>query len=185
MRVERCLIDAGYLPGVVANACHRLGAVAMPAKGMGIRAGNRPMSAYRRKPGERHGHHWYVPNVNRTSELRHVLIDTNHWKTFVHGRFATAPGDHGALTLFGKSPAEHRLFADHIAASETWTRTEGHGRIVQEWSSRPSKPDNHWFDCIVGAAVAASMCGVRFGVERREAEPAEPIRLSDLQKARR
>ncbi|MEX2670913.1 MAG: terminase gpA endonuclease subunit [Phycisphaeraceae bacterium] len=184
MRIERLLIDAGYLPGIVANVCHKLGAVAMPSKGVGIRAGNKPMSAYRRKPGERHGHHWYVPNVSRTAELRHVMIDTNYWKSFVHARFATAPGDRGALTLFGRSPAEHRLFADHIAASETWTRTEGHGRLVQEWSIRPSKPDNHWLDCLVGAAVAASMCGVRFGVEPAEAETQRPIRLSALKQQR-
>jgi hypothetical protein len=185
IRVERLLIDAGYLPGVVEGVCHKLGAVAMPSKGVGIRAGNKPMSTYRRKPGERHGHHWYVPNVSRTSELRHALIDTNYWKSFIHARFATAPGDPGALTLFGKSPAEHRLLADHVAASETWTRTEGHGRLVQEWTIRPSKPDNHWFDCLVGSAVAASMCGVRFGVEPRQSEPPKSIRLSDFKKAKR
>jgi len=189
MGIDRLLIDAGFLPGVVEGGCHKApGNVAMPSKGIGIRAGNRPMSAYRRKPGERHGHHWYVPNVSRTSELRHVLIDTNYWKSFIHGRFATAPGDRGALTLFGtpgSGAAQHRLLADHVAASETWTRTEGHGRLVQEWAARPSKPDNHWFDCLVGCAVAASMCGVRFGVEPREGESAQPIRLSELQKARR
>ncbi|MEX2387727.1 MAG: terminase gpA endonuclease subunit [Phycisphaeraceae bacterium] len=187
MRIERLLIDAGFLPGIIENVCHKLpgGAVSMPAKGVGIKAGNKPMHAYRRKTGERHGHHWYVPNVSRTAELRHVRIDTNHWKSFVHGRFATAPGDRGSLTLFGKSAAEHRLFADHVAASETWTRTEGHGRLVQEWTIKPGKPDNHWFDCLVGCAVAASMCGVRFGVERPEVKAPPMIRLSDLQKARR
>jgi len=25
---------------------------------------------------------------------------------------------------------------------------------------RPGKPDNHWFDCVVGATVAASTLGV-------------------------
>jgi hypothetical protein len=155
--------------------------VVSPSKGVGIRAGQRPMSTYRRRRGERYGHHWYVPNVTRTSELRHVLIDTNFWKSFVHTRLATAPGDPGALTLFGKSAGDHRLFADHIAGSETFVRTEGHGRTVCEWSVKPSRPDNHWLDCLVGCAVAASMCGVRFGIEpvAREARR-EPIRLSAL-----
>jgi hypothetical protein len=189
-RIERCLVDAGYLPGAIENAClQQVGGsgVVMPSKGVGIRAGQKPMSTYRRKRGERYGHHWYVPNVSRTSELRHVMIDTNFWKSFVHARLAASPGDHGAMTLFGNANAkgEHRLFADHIAGAETFVRTEGHGRSVCEWSIKPSKPDNHWFDCLVGCAVAASMSGVRFGVEleAREKKP-EPIRLSALAKGR-
>lgn len=184
MRIERLLIDAGYLPGVISNVCHRLpgaGGVVMPSKGIGIRAGSKPMSTYKRRPGERHGHHWYVPNVARTGDFRHVLIDVNHWKSFIHARLATAPGDQGALTLFGRSTGEHRMLADHVAASETFVRTEGHGRMVTEWSSKPSKPDNHWFDCLVGCAVAASMCGMRFGVERIERPSSARIKLSDRQ----
>jgi hypothetical protein len=191
IRIERLLIDSGYLPGVVSNVCHKLpGGAAVPSKGVGIRAGNRPMATYRRKPGERHGHHWYVPNVSRTAEFRHVQIDVNYWKTFTHARLAVAPGDRGALTLWGKGDgnapaAMHRQFADHVAGSESWTRTQGHGRMVDEWTVRPSKPDNHWFDCLVGCAVAASMGGVRLGVET-QAEPRKPrVKLSALQAAKR
>ncbi|MEM7577500.1 MAG: terminase gpA endonuclease subunit [Planctomycetota bacterium] len=190
IRIERLLIDSGYLPGVVANVCHKLPGAgsAMPSKGVGIRAGNKPMATYRRRPGERHGHHWYVPNVSKTSEFRHVQIDTNYWKSFLHARLAVAEGDRGALTLFGdvgSRGAGHRLFADHIAGAESWTRTQGHGRIVQEWSIRPSKPDNHWLDCLVGCAVAASMGGVKLGVEQAP-EPRRPrIKLSELQATKR
>jgi hypothetical protein len=186
--MERLLIDSGYLPGVVANVCHKLSGTGMPSKGVGIKAGNKPMATYRRRPGERHGHHWYVPNVSKTSEFRHVQIDKNNWKSFVHARLVVAPGDRGALTLFGdvnSKGAGHRLFADHIAGSESWTRTQGHGRTVQEWSVRPSKPDNHWFDCLVGCAVAASMGGVKLGVEQI-GEPRKPrIKLSELQATKR
>ncbi|KKL08208.1 hypothetical protein LCGC14_2578180 [marine sediment metagenome] len=55
--------------------------------------------------------------------------------------------------------AEHRLFADHVTA-EYRVRTEGRGRKVDEWKLPPSKPDNHWLDCLVGCAVAASTLGV-------------------------
>ena len=77
------------------------------------------------------------------------------------------PGDKGCLWLFGSKPAcgepsrtaEHRLFADHVTA-EYRVRTEGRGRKVDEWKLPPSKSDNHWLDCLVGCAVAASMLGV-------------------------
>lgn len=190
IRIERLLIDSGYLSGVVANVCHKLpgAGAAMPSKGVGIKAGNKPMATYRRRPGERHGHHWYVPNVSKTSEFRHVQIDTNYWKSFLHARLAVAPGDRGALTLFGDTAsrgAAHRLFADHIAGAESWTRTQGHGRVVQEWSIRPSKPDNHWLDCLVGCAVAASMGGVKLGVEQIAAPRKPKIKLSELQATKR
>ncbi len=52
----------------------------------------------------------------------------------------------------------HRLFAEHLTA-EYRVKTEGRGRSVDEWKSRPERGDNHWLDCIVGCAVAASMQG--------------------------
>jgi hypothetical protein len=38
------------------------------SKGMGLKAGNKPMASYTRRPGERQGHNWYIPNVLRSSE---------------------------------------------------------------------------------------------------------------------
>ena len=74
---------------------------------------------------------------------------------------AAEAGDHGAIALFGKKPEQHRLFAEHVADSETYVVTQGQGRTVHEWRPKPSKPDTHWFDCLVGCAVAASMAGVK------------------------
>jgi len=31
---------------------------------------------------------------------------------------------------------------------------------VDEWKVKPAQSDNHWFDCLVGCAVAASMDGI-------------------------
>lgn len=43
------------------------------------------------------------------------------------------------------------MFAD----ADTYVVTEGNGRTVHEWRVKPSRPDNHWLDCLVGCAVAA------------------------------
>jgi hypothetical protein len=51
-----------------------------------------------------------------------------------------------------------RWLAEHLTA-EYRIKTEGRGRSVDEWKSRPERGDNHWFDCVVGCAVAASMQG--------------------------
>ncbi len=161
MHVGRCLIDSGYEPDVVHAAIRRSpsAALIMPSLGQGITAANKPISEYSRKRGDRIGYYWWIPSSRRRRLLRTVHIDTNYWKTFVHTRLAVMPGDKGCLALFGQKPAEHRLFADHVTA-EYRVRTEGRGRKVDEWKLPPSKADNHWFDCLVGCAVAASMLGV-------------------------
>lgn len=185
MKIDRCLIDGGYMPGIVENIRHKLGGTIMASKGVGIRAASKPMSSYKRKPGERHGHHWYIPNISKTGEFQHVAIDTNYWKTFVHERFFVAAGDHGSMTIFGKGGHQHALFAEHIAGSETWVRTEGHGRVVYQWSPKIGGVDNHWLDCMVGCAVAASLCGCTMTGQSVTRQKRERITLSELQRQRR
>ncbi|QDU39633.1 hypothetical protein Mal4_39790 [Maioricimonas rarisocia] len=83
------------------------------------------------------GHDWRVPNVRGKRAVRHVLYNTNYWKSFVQARLAVAIGDRGCLSLFGQRAERHRLFAEHLTA-EYRVRTEGRGRKVDEWKSRPS-----------------------------------------------
>ena len=99
-----------------------------------------------------------MPSVQGRRAIRHVVFDTNYWKSFIYARLAVAMGDRGGLTLFGSRPEQHRLFAEHLTA-EYRVKTEGRGRVVDEWKQRPNRGDNHWFDCLVGCAVASSMEG--------------------------
>jgi len=46
------------------------------------------------------------------------------------------------------------MFADHMA-SETPVTVECNGVLFEEWKCIPNR-DNHFFDCVVGASVAAS-----------------------------
>jgi hypothetical protein len=187
MQIDRLFVDMGYKDKIVAAVKFKVGgSTMMLSKGVGIRAGSKPISSYRRKPGWKIGHNWYIPSVAGTQEFPHISIDTNFWKSFVHDRFATKQGDPGCLTLYGE-PSMHELFSEHIAASETWTLTHGQGRDVREWKVKPSRPDNHWFDCLVGCAAAASEQGIWLeGQEVVESKRKKPrIRLSDLQRQRR
>ena len=90
------------------------------------------------------------------------MFDTNYWKSFVQARLAVPMGERGCLSLWGDNPQQHRLLADHLTA-EYRIRTEGRGRTVDEWKLRPERPDNHWLDCLVGSAVAASIEGISMG----------------------
>ena len=162
MRLDRLLVDSGYKPGIVADVKRRCGgSVMMLSKGVGIRATRRPFAAYTKRPGETIGDHWYVPNVSRTAQFQHVLIDTNFWKSFVHDGLAAAPADRGCIGIYGTGKTDHGLLAEHIARSERWVEVTGPYGTVREWSMLPTRPDNHWFDCLVGCAAAAGMCGIK------------------------
>jgi len=144
-----------------------------------------PFSEYKRKRGDRLGLHWRIPNTIGRRQVRHALIDTNYWKTFVHARLAVAMGDPGCLSLFGRDEKVHRLLADHLTA-EYRVKTVARDRTVDEWKLRATRPDNHWLDCLVGCAVAASIQGVSLaGVEARASEPRQRLRLSEIQRGRR
>ncbi len=161
LRIDRLLVDMGYKPEIIGAVKHKVGGETMMlSRGVGIRAGNRPMSQYRRKAGERYGHHWYTPTVRGTQEFPHIAVDVNYWKSYVHQALATPLGETGCVSLYGSDKTNHELFAEHIAGSEFWKETFGYGRTVHEWYQKPNRPDNHWLDCLVGCAAAASFEGV-------------------------
>jgi len=188
VRIDRCLIDAnwGASTDVVYQFCRqsKYAGIVMPSHGRYVGASSIPFSEYRRKRGDRVGLNWRVPTITGRRAVRHVVFDTNYWKSFVHARLAVPMGDPGSVSLFGRTPATHRLLADHLLA-EYRVRTEGRGRTVDEWKTRVDGLDNHWFDCAVGAGVAASMEGALLfgtGESMRAARPR--IKLSALRRGR-
>jgi len=142
-----------------------------------------PFSEYKRKLGDRVGLNWRIPNVQGKRAVRHVVFDTNYWKSFTHARLAVSMGDRGCLSLFGDRPDLHRLLAEHITA-EYRVKTEGRGRTVDEWKLRAAAVENHWLDCLVGCAVGASIMGAILpGTDQRSARTRPRVRLSDLQRS--
>jgi hypothetical protein len=160
LSIDRVLIDSGYLPTVVSQTIRAAGKAGLcwPSRGVGIGASARPFSEYRRQPGEQIGNEWMVP-LPSGAELRTVRLDSNFWKTFCADRLSSAPGDKGALMIFGSKPSDHRLVADHFC-SEYAVPVEGRGRKLSEWRERPGNHDNHFWDALVMAAVGGSMIGV-------------------------
>jgi len=185
VRIDRCLIDAnwGTSTDVVYQFCRQSphASLLLPSHGRYVGASSIPFSDYKRKRGERIGLNWRVPMVTGKRAVRHVVFDTNFWKSFVHARLAVPMGDPGALALFGHKPETHRLIAEHLTA-EYRVKTEGRGRTVDEWKLRVAGIDNHWLDCLVGSAVAASMQGaVLFGTDLKPATKPR-VRLSELKR---
>jgi hypothetical protein len=99
--------------------------------------------------------------------------------------FVVAMGDPGSLSLFGRDENAHRLLAEHFAA-EYRVRTTARDRVVDEKKLRANRPDNHWLDCLVGCAVAASIQGaVVFGTEVTGTARRERVSFAELQRKKR
>ncbi len=193
MRVELCLVDCGW--GPYAELIHKwcreskYSATIKASKGSYVGAAKGPFSEWSHKPGDRRGTGWRI-RVAGTNLGRLVNFDTNFWKTFIAERLRTEMGSPGCLSLYGSSPQTHKLLADHLS-SEHPVRITVDGRTVDEWVWNDGRPDNDWFDCLVGCAVAASICGLQWqaaegaGMESPKADVPKRIKLSELQAAKR
>lgn len=160
MRIERCMIDANWQSDTVYLFCRQSGhaATIMPSHGRFIGGSGKPMHEWPVDEGERRGIGWRQRR-SKDRASRYMIYDANYWKSFVFARLAVPMGEADCMTLFGDTPAMHRLYADHMT-SEYPIRVTGRGRDVDEWKWRPERFDNHWFDCTVGCTVAASLQGV-------------------------
>jgi hypothetical protein len=183
IQIDRLNIDANWQTDIVydavANSPHR--ARITPANGVFVGATSRPFADYRKRRGDVAGSHWRIPALSRGRRSRYMLVDVNFWKSFIAARLTTPLGDAGTLTFWKAEPLRHQMIASHITAEYRIT-VEARGRKVDEWKIKPDKPDNHLFDCIVGAAAAANRLGAALpGVAGGRPQTRQPIRLSDLQ----
>lgn len=126
-----------------------------------VGAASLPMEAWKREPGARQGHFW------RLLPGRKIQTDINAWKSIVAKRLKSELGKHGSIELFGDRPRAHELLADQLSA-EYGVHVEGRGRRVCEWKLRPGR-DNHYWDCLVGCAVGASILGASIAGQSRKA----------------
>ena len=185
---SRILIDAndGQLTETISAFCRTCpqSALVLPAGGRGLGPNDRPMSQWSKKPGDRIGNHWLIHRSTKHA-TRQVTSDVNYWKTFVSERWGMTRGNPGRLELFGQHGKTHSMFADHMT-SETRDRvsSERTGRTVDVWRLIPGR-ENHWLDCVVGAAIGASIEGVRSLAGGEPVAQRKRITRADLPQRRR
>jgi hypothetical protein len=170
MRVNMALVDERYETATIYKFINEYPCgYIYPAMGLALSATSQPFHSRPNKPGERTGDHCRLTQIVGKAKGRHLVIDTNHWKTFTHRRLATAAGDAGCLSIYGRRRADgepasitqHRLLAEHLTA-ETHHVVVGPYGPADVWNNESGR-DNHWFDCLVGCTVIASLLGCTSG----------------------
>lgn len=156
MRISKAMIDANWArsTSTVRTFCRRssFASLLLPSHGTGVGASSRPLTDGSKSRGDRVGLNWRVGQISAGQPSGRY--DTNFWKSFVTARLRLPIGDPEAITLHA---GRHDMLIDHLTA-EYPVRVEARGRVVDEW--KLAGRENHWFDCLVGSAVAASIGGV-------------------------
>lgn len=168
-RVARCLIDANWsqTSDVVYGYCQasRLGGVLLPSHGKFYGAGAKRIGQQRRRAGDRIGLDWKTTHGEGRRRIRHALFDSNRWKSRAASMLLAPPGDPSALLLYGEvadsARPDHRTFAEQVAAERRLRIETKGGEACDLWQLPRPGLDNHYGDCVVGCAVAASIEGIR------------------------
>ncbi|MDY3555314.1 phage terminase large subunit family protein [Gemmata sp. JC717] len=195
LRVERCLVDVGWEPKTVWSWCRQtpFWPIVTPSKGIARTKTAKGVAEWASRPGEpRPGHHWRL-TASELGQGRMCQFDTDAWKSILWERLTSPLGGAGCLHLYGKAGPHaptHELLGEHLAA-ETAEPVTIRGSTFDKWTERPHRPDNHWFDGLVGCAVGASMQGVTFdpgtaaGVPVQALAPVKVMSFSEMQRAAR
>ncbi|WP_373649023.1 terminase gpA endonuclease subunit [Schlesneria sp. DSM 10557] len=140
--------------------------------GLGLRPADTPLGERKKADDElRRGLNWCEKRDKKVRGGSITWIDTNWWKSFVSNRWRVGSprpkedkgyraNEPGALYLYGVDAHTHQTFGVH-QTSEARTRLthEKSGRTIDFWSLKPNRPDNEYFDGLVGCAVLADMAG--------------------------
>lgn len=118
----------------------------------------------------------YAEYQGRAENIWLYMINTEHWKQWVHERFTTPTFDEahqfhdGSLSLFSDpDPKRHSTIAHQITAEERREIFVPGKGLVRQWFVKSKQ--NHYLDAISLAAAAAGVRGVRL-VRRESLEAA-------------
>lgn len=147
--------------------------VVRPSMGQGLRPADTPYGERKKEADElARGLNWIEKRDKKIRGGSITWIDVNWWKTFAANRWKAGsprkndddlsfrPDEPGALYVWGTDSHTHSTFGVH-QTSEAATRltNEKSGRNMDFWTLKPNKPDNEWFDGLVGCCVLADMTG--------------------------
>lgn len=144
-------IDTGYNTENVYDFCYNNFNIAIPIKGSSRRM-NKRYTITPIEPGKDGKHNEWVQALNL------YVIDTDQYKDFIMAHMAKPVGEPGAWQVDADTTREYaeQLCSEHKVVVTTGKYTE------ERWKQITSARPNHFLDCEVYAACAATLMNVRF-----------------------
>lgn len=159
LRLNVAAIDANFETEAVKGAIQASGLSGrlLPSHGRSFRPPKLSINDLPEKQGDRVGNGWRL-RTPKANQQRHLLYDTDYWKSHVRDRLLIPIESPGSCSVYGPHPQE--MYADHmLSETSTLQMDVGSQRVVEMWEIRPEKPDNHLLDCAVGNSVLGAMLG--------------------------
>jgi len=180
------MVDIGWKQALVYRAIKECGQRGvMPGRGIAIQPGTDflyPKGCGKKGSGLR------VVQVKDPAfrSMRQTEYYSAMWKSFVFERLRSPMGARGRMAFFGADKRSHRELSLHLTAEYREPVLVKDGTVsVDVWHLQVGH-DNHWWDCLVGAAVAARHlgCELQVGETPRQLSSA-PVSFSAMLNARR
>lgn len=162
LTIDRLAIDANYgnrsklIKSFIVQSPHRGRMLA--SFGRGIKAQHKPISAWNIADGREKGTEWIVTRPEGEA-VPNLIYDSWYWKKRANDALALDQGSKGCVSLYQGDDDTHRMLADHVKSNLIYPSTVA-DRTVFESELKPNEEDHLW-DCLVGAQVLASVCGIR------------------------
>lgn len=177
--IERILVDSGWNTKLVSDVCkqQKYRRIVWSSKGF-PRTATSNIGQWKSTGTERAGQAWRY-TLSPDTKYYQLQFDADHWKSFTHERLHMPLGGKGVLTLFGQQQdpkrgliqANHEMFAEHCS-TEYSEVIAYKGANWDKWEKPDKHADNHLWDCVIGATLAASTCGLKLTTS--DAPKAEP-----------
>lgn len=190
MRLEIAIADSGFKDDIASDfvrAATTRGTRLEISKGVPRATGRSPVGKWDTRPGESGGWNWRR-SLSVKKKVYMIQFDTDAFKGFIYDRWTERVGGRSCLRIFGDEKTDHRLFFGHQTAECGRVDPEKKQGELEKWTTVPnSGVDNDFFDCVVGAALAASVTGLKWtaGGTISPKVSAKPISLRELQQQRR
>jgi phage terminase large subunit GpA-like protein len=141
--IDFAMVDAGWKPEWVYPYCQTHSKIA-PSKGV---FGARQTALVRPSQLE------HSKDKARAAGLTLYLVNSDHFKGYIHEHMLISPGDPGCWRLCAEA-ADDETYLRQILAESRVPVTEA-GRTRQKWVITDKAAGNHYLDCEVYAAAAA------------------------------
>ncbi len=169
--IDFTMVDAGYQTDVVYAFTRESGKHFVPSVGRGAGQQHAQYASRVTTTGSTTVHVGDSFHINwlPAAQVHLLELNSDHWKTWVQQRLKTPLTSPGAMTLFQASTAEHTSFAKHLTAEKKTEEFIAGKGVVTKWER--VRKNNHWFDALAYACVAAHYCGVRLVQEVEKPKP--------------
>jgi hypothetical protein len=121
-----------------------------------------------------------TPLSRRVRKPCQPTIRRVHPRTRLVVRGSGQPQQSGSISLYDAPPEYHESVSHHICDSEYPEPVIARSVKKNKWKERDGRPDNDWFDTLVGCLALASMCGAYLRSDASNFQQPRPVQSRKL-----